>query len=127
MQIQSVLSDTHIPELPAKKNTFDADAFLRLLVVQLSTQNPLEPMNDRDFFAQMAQLGMVDGIGRMRKGMELSQGASFIGKVVEVFPNESGGEMVRGVVEAVEVRNGNVYVLVGGMPYGLEQVVRIMM
>ncbi|HWP31398.1 MAG TPA: flagellar hook capping FlgD N-terminal domain-containing protein [Fimbriimonadales bacterium] len=127
MQIQNISSDAFIPELPEKKNALDADAFLRLLVVQLSTQNPLEPMNDRDFFAQMAQLGMVDGIGRMRKGMELAQGASFIGKVVEVLPNDSGGEIVRGVVEAVEMRNGNVNVIVGGMPYGLEQVIRITM
>jgi len=127
MQIQKVANDVYLPTLPEKKNALDADAFLRLLVVQLSTQNPLEPMNDRDFFAQMAQLGMVDGIGRMRKGMELSQGASFIGKVAEVLPNGRGGEIVRGVVEAVEMRNGNVYVIVGGEPFALEQVIRITM
>ncbi|MFQ3677797.1 MAG: flagellar hook capping FlgD N-terminal domain-containing protein, partial [Fimbriimonadaceae bacterium] len=36
------------------KSELNMEMFLRLLVTQLQNQNPLEPMNDRDFFAQMA-------------------------------------------------------------------------
>jgi flagellar basal-body rod modification protein FlgD len=43
------------------------DTFLALLTVQLSTQNPMEPMNDRDFFAQLAQLGQVQGTEQMNR------------------------------------------------------------
>ena len=33
------------------KSELDMKSFMRLLTVQLTNQNPLEPMNDRDFFA----------------------------------------------------------------------------
>lgn len=45
----------------------DMQTFLKLLTVQLSTQNPLEPMNDRDFFAQMAQLGQTQGMEQLTR------------------------------------------------------------
>ncbi|MCU0317434.1 MAG: hypothetical protein MUC92_12660 [Fimbriimonadaceae bacterium] len=93
-----------------KKSELDMEAFLRLLTVQLANQNPLEPMNDRDFFAQMAQLGQVSGMDDLKSSFEVSQAASLMGKsVVAVRP--SGGEimgdpLVEGVVERLTIRDG---------------------
>ncbi|ABW19030.1 flagellar hook assembly protein FlgD [Alkaliphilus oremlandii] len=36
------------------------DAFLNLLVTQLKNQDPLNPMDDRDFIAQMAQFSSLE-------------------------------------------------------------------
>ena len=94
-----------------KKSDLDMETFMRLLVVQLVNQNPLEPMNDRDFFAQMAQLGQVEGLDNLQSSSEMSQATGFIGKTVTaVRPTTSGGAfedpLVLGVVTGVVVKNG---------------------
>ena len=38
----------------------DYDAFLKLLVAELENQDPTEPMNSRDFVAQLAQFSTVE-------------------------------------------------------------------
>ncbi len=46
----------------SKKNDLDKDAFLRLLTVQLSNQDPLNPIEDREFIAQLAQFSSLEQI-----------------------------------------------------------------
>lgn len=98
-----------------KRKELDMQAFLGLLVAQLENQNPLEPMNDRDFFAQMAQLGTVQGLDKMQRSIDVAQASSLMGKTVTGFRTmtENAGainEMVSGKVERLKVQNGE-YVL----------------
>ncbi|MBL8087546.1 MAG: hypothetical protein JNM85_05665 [Chthonomonas sp.] len=92
------------------KSDLDMAAFLRLLTTQLSNQNPLEPMNDRDFFAQMAQLGTVQGIDQLKASAEVEQANAMIGK--EVVAVRTGQELqgqeafVKGIVKGVTMVNG---------------------
>jgi flagellar basal-body rod modification protein FlgD len=44
----------------ATGNTLGKDAFLQLLLMQLRNQDPLNPMNDREFITQMAQLSSLE-------------------------------------------------------------------
>src|SRR6187549_749006 len=44
----------------ASGNTLGKDAFLQLLLMQLRNQDPLNPMNDREFITQMAQLSSLE-------------------------------------------------------------------
>ncbi len=105
-----------VPKLPtARKSELDMEAFLKLLTVQLANQNPLEPMNDRDFFAQMAQLGQVQGMDQLNKQAQLEQAQNLMGKeVTAVRPmtesNTGENELVTGVVTKLNVRNGQYYV-----------------
>ncbi|SMP47251.1 flagellar hook capping FlgD N-terminal domain-containing protein [Anoxynatronum buryatiense] len=49
------------PQQSSQNNSvLDKDAFLRLLVTQLSNQDPLSPMEDREFIAQMAQFSSLE-------------------------------------------------------------------
>lgn len=93
------------------KSQLDMQTFLKLLTVQLANQNPLEPMGDRDFFAQLAQLGQVQGIDKLQASMDMSQAAGLIGKTVTaVRPMTDSGltenTLVTGVVTRVSVVNG---------------------
>ncbi|MBS1721909.1 MAG: flagellar hook capping protein [Armatimonadetes bacterium] len=91
------------------KSDLDMNTFMRLLTVQLANQNPLEPMNDRDFFAQMAQLGQVQGLQKMQDSLELGQAASMIGHTVTAVRTltESGeNSLVTGVVQKVSIKDG---------------------
>ncbi len=101
--------------------------FLVLLSVQLATQNPLEPMSDRDFFAQMAQLGQVQGMDSLRSSMDASQAAGMIGKkVTAVRPfTQSGGsqdQLVIGTVKKVLLQDGVYYLGVQEADGGFVQV-----
>lgn len=98
-----------------KKSELNMETFMRLLTVQLANQNPLEPMNDRDFFAQMAQLGQVEGTDKMLDKLNVLQASSLIGKTVDaVRPmTDSGSDgtnsIVTGTVSRMTVKNGEYY------------------
>jgi flagellar basal-body rod modification protein FlgD len=108
----------HFGQKPAEpKSDLYMETFLRLLTVQLVNQNPLEPMNDRDFFAQMAQLGQVEGMDNMQDSLESTQAGNLIGKgVVAVRPMTNGatGEasLITGTVREISYRNGEMYLKV---------------
>jgi flagellar basal-body rod modification protein FlgD len=95
----------------ASKSEMNMETFIRLLTVQLANQNPLEPMNDRDFFAQMAQLGTVQGMDALRDSMNVAQASSLIGRTVTAIrPITDGGSghnsVVTGIVTRMTVRQG---------------------
>lgn len=109
------------------KSTLDMETFMRLLTTQLANQNPLEPMNDRDFFAQMAQLGQVQGLDAVKKSLDVTQAAALIGKqVTAVSPfTESGtgsNELIQGTVKRLTVRNGEYYIGVQEANGGISEV-----
>jgi flagellar basal-body rod modification protein FlgD len=54
-------------------NDLDKEAFLRLLTTQLSNQDPLNPIEDREFIAQLAQftsLEQMQNLNKTVKGFE---------------------------------------------------------
>lgn len=70
----------------------DKEAFLKLLVAQLSNQDPLKPMEDKEFTAQLAEFSSLEQLTNISEGIEsLNSGTerqdmlsavSFIGKQV---------------------------------------------
>ncbi|MBI5234550.1 MAG: hypothetical protein HY880_09370 [Deltaproteobacteria bacterium] len=71
--------------------------FLKLLGVQLQYQDPLSPMENTEFVAQMAQFSTLEGITNMSDSMELMAAqimsmnnlyaSSLIGKEVKTYGN----------------------------------------
>lgn len=98
------------------KSTLDMKAFLNLLSVQMANQNPLEPMNDRDYFAQLAQLGQVQGIDKLSGQSELQQIQGLMGKEVtavrSLTENSGVSDTVTGIATKVSIRNGERYISV---------------
>ncbi|MDW8061026.1 MAG: flagellar hook capping FlgD N-terminal domain-containing protein, partial [Thermomicrobium sp.] len=75
----------------------DKQAFLMLLVAQLKNQDPLNPMQDREFIAQLAQLNTLEQlqqlnetIAAMAQHTVLGQVAAFLGTVVSGLDRTSG-------------------------------------
>jgi flagellar basal-body rod modification protein FlgD len=74
------------------------DAFMQLLVAQMSNQNPLEPMENTQFISQLAQFSALEQQQNIAAGIEMlaltqtaatnSQMVSLIGKRVVVPGNQ---------------------------------------
>ena len=109
------------------------DAFLQLLVTQLQNQDPTNPMDDRDFIAQMAQFSSLEQMQNMTKTMEsllvsqqqtqLMSYTTFIGKEVKWHElteekDQTGNYITNegtGVVESLKFVKGEaVFVLADG-------------
>jgi flagellar basal-body rod modification protein FlgD len=103
------------------------DDFLKLLVTQLQNQDPLNPMDDKDFMGQMAQFSTLEQITNLAQTMEqsnfqssMSQGVSLIGHTVTY--GQADGTVASGTATAVAVQDGNVTVTVDGQPVALDAI-----
>lgn len=99
-------------------NTLGKDDFLSLLAVQLQYQNPLEPMSDTDFVAQLAQFSSLEQLQTMAdslSSMTSYQYYSLTGQYVyaEVTLDTGESVAVRGVVDRVIISDGKAYAQVG--------------
>lgn len=95
------ISPSPAPQTGGTQGQLNMETFLKLLTVQLSSQNPLEPMSDRDFFAQLAQLGQVQGMERLERAQTLGQAAGMVGKNVSAV--DAAGQGVTGKVVSVQL------------------------
>lgn len=76
----------------ASKEQLGQDGFMKLLAHQLRNQDPMKPMDQKDFSANLAQFSQLEQLTAMNKKMEAVnqnaiddkrvQGASFLGKKV---------------------------------------------
>lgn len=104
------------------------DAFLNLLVTQLQYQDPLNPSDDQEFLAQMAQFSALEQMQNLNKSFEMTQAAGLIGKVVSgTYVDESTSESteVQGFVDAVNVKNGVTYLQINGENIELDNISNI--
>ena len=69
MQVET-LNKTITKSGQAMKQQLDKDDFLKLLVTELQHQDPTNPMQDREFIAQMAQFSSMEQMMNMNKSME---------------------------------------------------------
>lgn len=66
----SVLDQYQINDREVKSNDLGKNEFLELLVAQLNNQNPLEPQENGEFIAQLAQFSTVEGVEKLNSSME---------------------------------------------------------
>ncbi|SHJ05704.1 flagellar hook assembly protein FlgD [Lutispora thermophila] len=102
-------------------DTLGKDAFLNLLVTQLRYQNPLEPMDDKEFISQMAQFSSLEQAQNTNKIAKINSAYGLVGKMISAIITTETGQLneVVGIVESARVKGDEVYVVVDSkeVPY----------
>ena len=100
-----------------------ADAFLKLLTVQLQNQDPTQPMDDTQSVAQLAQFSALQASTNMAASFQafqsnfgVMQAATLIGKPVTVVSTDSSGNSsnISGTISQIQVQNGTPYFTMTG-------------
>ena len=110
------------------KNDLGKDAFLNLLVTQMRYQDPLNPTNDKEFLAQMAQFSTLEQTQNMNSTANQSKAFALIGKAIEgTVKDESTNEVkgFEGIVDSVKIVDGNVILSVGDKDINLDNVTKV--
>ena len=103
------------------------DEFLKLLVCQLKQQDPMEPVKNTEFIAQMSQLTSLENLQNLNTKLEymiglqelswergdLSFASSLLGRSIEAVDPESGA-LIKGKVSGFYQREGNVWLQLDG-------------
>lgn len=100
------------------------DAFLNLLITQLRYQDPMSPMEDKDFIAQMAQFTSLEQMQNMNSSMQMSQASSLIGMQVR-WTDASSQQELSGIVQSVRMVNNEPKLIVGNTSITLKQVTAV--
>ena len=110
--------------------TLNQNDFLKLLVAQMQSQDPMNPMSDTQFIAQMATFTQLEqskemssNIQQLTTQQQLLQANDLIGR--SVMLQNADGSLASGIVSGVLVNAGVPSVIVNGQSYGMSALLSI--
>src|SRR6266404_4527590 len=87
------------------------DDLLRVLLTELTNQDPLKPVDNKDFIAQIAQFASLDSSQQLNQNVQqlltlqaISQTVGLIGKTVSATTDT--GAVINGQVTALSLTSG---------------------
>jgi len=121
--------------------TLGKDEFLKLLVTQLQYQDPLEPMKDQEFIAQMATFSELEQVQNLNKtvqhlaedfsyyingSMSLQLAGTLVGREASyIEPDSTGEDLITGVIEKVIFKDGIPYFAVNDDEVAAEYIMEL--
>jgi flagellar basal-body rod modification protein FlgD len=110
--------------------TLTQNDFLKLLITQLSAQDPMNPVDDKAFIAQMAQFStlqattsMQQNIAQLNNQQAFLQANAMIGR--DVALQDGQGAQITGTVSAIQMASGSPQIVVNGQAYDLSTVLTV--
>ena len=101
--------------------TLGADDFMKILMTQLTAQDPMNPMKDTEFIAQMANFSSLEQMRSLSQSFssysnsqQMATAPLFLGKQVTI--TDATGE-VTGIVEAIKLKDSKPAIVVNGKTF----------
>ncbi len=111
-----LLNSTQNQQKKTGTSSLGKDDFLKILMTQLQNQDPLNPLQDKDFVAQMATFSTLEQITNLGASMDkfvnfakqnqLLEASALIGKTVTYLNDQQQEQSAR--IQSVSVKDGNV-------------------
>lgn len=108
---------------PTPKQTLDADDFMKILMTQLTAQDPMNPMKDTEFIAQMANFSSLEQMRTLSQSFtsysndqKMAAAPSYLG--CEVTVKDAANGDITGVVDAITLKDGAPALVINGKTYG---------
>ena len=139
--IEGIRSDDPIFGAPSAlpEQELGRDAFMKLLVAQMQHQDPMSPIDNQEYIAQLAQFSSLEEMQGVNENLvalamlqegnallaQLTNSSSLIGKVV-AYTDPQSGEPAQGVVSSVKLADGSVSLMIDGQPISLSEVSEVL-
>ena len=118
------------PPTAKGKQMLGQEDFLKILAVQFQSQDPMKPMEDTAFIAQMAQFSALDQsstlvqqMTQLRSNQDIATANSYIGRRVTVDMGDEG--FISGDVTGVEISNGTPRLIIDEKTYPVSSVLLV--
>lgn len=125
----SIKANSTNNNLNVQKNndTLKMQDFLNLLIAQISNQDVMNPMDNTEFIAQMAQFSSLQAMTDLSELAMQGQATSLIGKCVVVADYNDYGklETQEGIVQKVTIHSGATKLYVNDMEYDYSNVMEV--
>ena len=110
MDVQSIGGLTSTPQ-STQVNSLGLDDFLKILMTQLTYQDPLKPLDNQEFIAQLAQFTSLQQSREVNQGIQqlltiqsATQSVGLLGRTVQV--RTANDNSVIGVATTLRFNNG---------------------
>jgi len=112
MDVQSIGGLTSTPQ-STQVNSLGLDDFLKILMTQLTYQDPLKPLDNQEFIAQLAQFTSLQQSREVNQGIQqlltiqsATQSVGLLGRTVQV--RTANDDSVIGVATTLRFNSGHV-------------------
>ncbi|EGD52906.1 flagellar hook assembly protein FlgD [Thermoanaerobacter thermohydrosulfuricus] len=121
------ITTVYTNRVTTSKDQLGKDDFLKLLVTQLKNQDPLNPMDDREFIAQLAQFSTLEQMQNMNSSFNAVRAINLIGKNIyaTITDNNGNSQTVTGKVDVVYKQNGEYFLQVNGIDVPVDAVTAV--
>jgi flagellar basal-body rod modification protein FlgD len=116
--------------IPVPTQMLSQQDFLKLLVTQMTSQDPLKPTDAQDLLSQMTQFSTLNAnnalqtqLGQMQTLNEFSEAGSLLGKQVMLQVDDT--TTAQGLVTGVDTSGSVPQIVVNGQSYSLAQVLSV--
>ncbi len=129
MNVESIQSNQSNGAIAQQRAELGKDEFMSILVAQLRFQDPLRPMDDREFISQMAQFSALEQMQNLNREFSNVKALNMIGNFISAKIDGKGlePEILNGVVESVTFENGRTHLIVKGQAVAVEDIVSVHM
>ncbi len=111
----------------ADDNQLSSDDFYTLMITQLTNQDFMNPVDDTQYIAQMAQFSTMDQMMELCQFSKQNYAMSMLGKEVTIGKYAIGGDSkaITGIVEKVAMEDDTFKLYINGQPYEMADVTQV--
>lgn len=106
-----------------KGNELDKDAFLKILVAELTNQDPLNAQDSTEYISQLAQFTDLEQMKNLNNTMTFNSASNLVGKTVVLDKYDEHNQQYMGIVKDVNRDGENVTLTVSVPEYNGDKLV----